>query len=633
MIRAGVVIATQNPTDIDYRALSSAGLWCIGRLDRAGDTDGEGRRARAAEAQSRLEAATLAAMAESRLGSVVLLAGAFALACSEDQAQPIPASRAPATTDPLNAAASPHIADEQYAAAALPAEPPRDNYSGTTEIVDQTGSAFRLIEVPALDLPSIVSTPDGWFALSRRFLGSGKSIAGAETALFRSTDGVRWSSIPLDPGHDNLALRDIAYGDGTYVLVGQRMGQGGGGVFFTSNDGEHWQEIAQPTLDQSREFDTVDFAGGLFFAFGFRMVAVSADGLSWTSGLSDLVQFGSAAYGNGRYVLAGNGPMQVSEDGHSWTSVNIPCDLSDLCITDPSGKVGQGLNYHLLFIDGAFYSDQVRSTDGLVWQVFPGRFPAAYVSGRFIGGSTFHLNTWTPAGSIEPLHVIRPSAASVSASGRGALGVGKLDRDQPIPDTVEVPFEDGLDCTTASCVIVDQNLYLVPPLGTKPLPDRIPRDSDGAPLLSFYCPVSQKITCDDYAERLNCTCDPDAPAAPESCGDVGDFRCTAAFEHRDGEWDVPEVGPAACDCNAVDPNEPPTFGTHCEDDPGACAAPLQCLEVDPPLSAGPPPPPSFICTAPCTTDADCPTWRATGHCAGPVQLRCSRGSCQPRGCG
>jgi len=28
----GVVIATQNSTDLDYRALSNAGLWCLGRL-------------------------------------------------------------------------------------------------------------------------------------------------------------------------------------------------------------------------------------------------------------------------------------------------------------------------------------------------------------------------------------------------------------------------------------------------------------------------------------------------------------------------------------------------------------------------------------------------------------------------
>ncbi len=40
----GVVVATQNPMDLDYRALSNAGLWCLGRLqtdaDRARVLDG-----------------------------------------------------------------------------------------------------------------------------------------------------------------------------------------------------------------------------------------------------------------------------------------------------------------------------------------------------------------------------------------------------------------------------------------------------------------------------------------------------------------------------------------------------------------------------------------------------------------
>jgi hypothetical protein len=40
----GVVVATQNPMDLDYRALSNAGVWCVGRLqtdaDRARVLDG-----------------------------------------------------------------------------------------------------------------------------------------------------------------------------------------------------------------------------------------------------------------------------------------------------------------------------------------------------------------------------------------------------------------------------------------------------------------------------------------------------------------------------------------------------------------------------------------------------------------
>jgi DNA helicase HerA-like ATPase len=35
----GVVVATQNPMDLDYRALSNAGLWCIGRLQADADRE------------------------------------------------------------------------------------------------------------------------------------------------------------------------------------------------------------------------------------------------------------------------------------------------------------------------------------------------------------------------------------------------------------------------------------------------------------------------------------------------------------------------------------------------------------------------------------------------------------------
>jgi DNA helicase HerA-like ATPase len=52
-----VVVATQNPMDLDYRALSNAGLWFIGRLqsdaDRARVIDGlEGALAAAAEVRA-----------------------------------------------------------------------------------------------------------------------------------------------------------------------------------------------------------------------------------------------------------------------------------------------------------------------------------------------------------------------------------------------------------------------------------------------------------------------------------------------------------------------------------------------------------------------------------------------------
>ena len=48
-----MLLATQNPMDLDYRALSNAGLWCLGRLqtdaDRVRVIDGIGDQGPAAD--------------------------------------------------------------------------------------------------------------------------------------------------------------------------------------------------------------------------------------------------------------------------------------------------------------------------------------------------------------------------------------------------------------------------------------------------------------------------------------------------------------------------------------------------------------------------------------------------------
>jgi hypothetical protein len=547
----------------------------------------------------------------------------------EDPAGPVTEST---VFDLDNAAAAPQISSQQYEAATLSLEQELEPGEGTTGLIDTTGSAWRMIEVPAAgNAPDLISTPDGWFALSRRSLGVGKVIGETQSALYRSRDGTNWELVPLDPGHNDLALRSITYGNGTYLMAGRRFGADGRGVFWTSADGEDWEESPQPPLDLAQLLNNVDFAGGQFLAFGFRGLAVSEDAKDWTLLASDILQHGSAAFGNGRYVLAGTGPMMVSEDGLNWTSYPVDCGLPGACITDPSGNVGQSFQLHLLFVDSYFYADQLRSADGIRWEALPGRYPAAYVGGRFIGGGGYQLDSWTLDSPAETLHVIRPSRASVTAEGRELTSVGVLSRDEPLPERVSVAFEDGLTCDTASCVIVGDRMYLVPPAGTPPLTDHVPRDAAGAPLLSTACPVSSMLFCDDYAKRSGCTCDPEAPRSPEYCQDVSHYQCEGAFEHREGEWDVLEVAHAGCDCDAIDPNQPPTLGDSCEESPDVCAPPLECLTIDVPSSALPIAPPQ-VCTAACTTDDDCPSWEATGFCAGSVQLECSNGSCQPRSC-
>lgn len=498
----------------------------------------------------------------------------------------------------------------------------------TVDAVDTSGGAWRVIEVPgASNLPSVVRTPSGWMSLSSRFLGpDAKVITGVESALYRSRDGVHWQLLPLGPAGKDLQLRGLAYGAGRYVMVGVRLG--GEGVVWASSDGEHWSESLQ-SLSEPFAWSTVAFVKDRFFAFGFTRLGVSDTGERWTALPTHMI--GSAgAYGNGRYLLLGNGPMQTSENGREWQEHSLDCNLPGACITAPFGEVAQAPHYSAIFAEGRFFTEQLSSVDGASWEAQPGLYPSAYIGGRFLGSSslTAGLATWTLGGPVQSLRVIRPSRSAVTVAGREWVGV--LDRDAPLPETVDVPFEDGLTCENADCI---SGLLLVPPPGTPPLVDRVPRDAAGAPLLTRDCPVSSMLFCDDYAARSGCLCNTGAPRSPESCDDVSQYRCAGRFVPRPGEWQLDELAQGGCSCDAVDPNQPPRFGSTCSSmDTDTCPAPLECLGIDTPPSIGLPSPQPFVCTTHCTVDADCPSWEATGFCSGQVHLRCSNGSCQPRAC-
>ena len=61
-----------------------------------------------------------------------------------------------------------------------------------------------------------------------------------------------------------------------------------------------------------------------------------------------------------------------------------------------------------------------------------------------------------------------------------------------------------------------------------------------------------------------------------------------------------------------DENRPATFGDACHV-ADLCRAPFTCLDQ---------PPNGKRCTRSCASNADCPSWEATGHCAGPVRGVC-----------
>jgi hypothetical protein len=514
----------------------------------------------------------------------------------------------------------PSVSDEQFAAAALTDGERPDS-------PDTTGGAWRAIDVPGLDYPAIVHSPAGWFALSSATTG-GKAITGLQTALYRSSDAIHWTSIPLAQNND-LAMRSLVYGAGRYLMAGQRLGMGAANLLWTSSDGQEWSE--QSALPGNDDWvSALAYVENRFFQFRVDSIGISETGSAWKYASVGILQDGAAAYGNGIYLLAGDGPMETSRDGWTWQEHPVDCSLPDACITDPSGGVAQGDHGPAIFAEGRFYSGQLSSADGVNWRAELGPPVAGYASGHFFSdrNDPGALPARTNGGDVQMLHIIDPSQEAIHDAGYGGrhrLQFGAL------PDSVSVEFDDGLTCETAACVLIDGALFLVPPLGTPPLVDRVPRVAGGAPLLSRDCTVSNMTFCDDYAARTGCVCHPDAPRAPEYCEDVSQYRCAGQFTAAGNEWQLDDVGPGGCDCNGIDPNQPAGFGITCSSDASVCQAPLRCLNIDPPPSEAPLPPRS-ICTSACKVDADCPSWQATGFCAGPVQLKCSNGSCQPRSC-
>ncbi|HEU4579744.1 MAG TPA: hypothetical protein VFS67_15905 [Polyangiaceae bacterium] len=100
-----------------------------------------------------------------------------------------------------------------------------------------------------------------------------------------------------------------------------------------------------------------------------------------------------------------------------------------------------------------------------------------HVDGFFLGdaGSRGELAAWKAGGEPQFLRVVRPARAAQTSDGRRE-DIGVLDRDQPLPDSVNVEFEDGLTCETATCLSFGERLLLIPPLGTPPL-----RSEEGQP--------------------------------------------------------------------------------------------------------------------------------------------------------
>lgn len=173
--------------------------------------------------------------------------------------------------------------------------------------------------------------------------GAGLFVAvGFHNTLLTSPDGISWTSrLPQSA----LVLHDVAFGNGKFVAIASKEGEGEMTTILTSTDGINWSSGSPASSVGLRR---LVFADDLFVGFGkaigadgaeFRVIATSADGLTWLERWRGQVGlclgnsvwshnsewFPVAAVGNGTVVARTTcdpGVFIVSTNRVNWTEIS-----------------------------------------------------------------------------------------------------------------------------------------------------------------------------------------------------------------------------------------------------------------------------------------------------------------------
>jgi hypothetical protein len=173
---------------------------------------------------------------------------------------------------------------------------------------------------------------------------------------------------------------------------------GDSGTLRTSTNGVNWSEVnsSAQSAFQSRSMRSAAFGNGVYVICGAEgQLITSTDTVTWTTRNANAVGnwLEAAAFGNGRFVVAGNGQLRTSTDGVVWAVTPFGNQQPIFEIIFQGG----------IFIAAARYSVQT-SVDGLTWtlRTNPSTFSGAdyhaygiiFGNNRYLmGGMGFQPNT------------------------------------------------------------------------------------------------------------------------------------------------------------------------------------------------------------------------------------------------
>jgi hypothetical protein len=176
------------------------------------------------------------------------------------------------------------------------------------------------------------------------------------------------------------AWNAVAYGNGTFVVVGDVTDASDQQNLITSTDGVNW--TARSTGAPGDTWTTIAYGNGSFVAVGYPTTSVDAvilrspDGASWTSVPGGwTAAYNKIAFGNDVFVLtgtqisSGGGPAYHdffrSLDGVAWQDEKGACG-SDACTLVGSDVAFGNGTFRVLTTATSNYQE-FDSTDGITW--------------------------------------------------------------------------------------------------------------------------------------------------------------------------------------------------------------------------------------------------------------------------
>jgi len=190
--------------------------------------------------------------------------------------------------------------------------------------------------------------------------------SGVSNQLWRSTDGVNWTS-EAAPGGPYTGAPHVAFGNNLFVV----FYEGSRDTLYSSDGGNTWvrTEDALP----STGYTAITHGRETFMAVksGSTEAAISSDGITWTQiTMPSSATWTSITYGQNRHMaIAVDGSAAYTlDDGTNWSAVTLPTgsDYSDIAY-------GQG-NFVATRTGSSTYA---YSTHGLVWDTATAQISSA----------------------------------------------------------------------------------------------------------------------------------------------------------------------------------------------------------------------------------------------------------------